>query len=82
MITEIREKITERFEDMLGDEHNSAFKLFASSEWAVGEDTEIMAERDKNLLDFLYGRFKEPLDRRDFHINLAKKEWEKVIYCK
>lgn len=80
LIPTIIDNIKERFGSLLGnDDMYEAFTIFDVSMWADGEDSDQLIERDNKYIQILAERFNKPLDVYDFNLNIAKKEWRKVV---
>ena len=72
----IKQKITERFSNLLQDESFKAVKLFDTNDWYVGEESDELKLLDATKLDTLHDRFKVPLTMKEFDIKECKKEWK------
>ena len=71
-------KFEDRFASMKDDSVYPAFKLFNVSLWTDVPDTDMIIELDVKKLETLAGWFNDPLEKHEFDLHQAKKEWIKV----
>ena len=79
LIPSIITNIEDRFASVKDDSVYPAFELFNVSLWTDAPDTDMIIELDVKKLETLAERFNDPLEKHEFDLRQAKKEWIKVL---